>query len=144
MAVAIPSGALFVTVIRLSPDGTVLSKQALSLSLEITQVALDPFGGVVVAATTCDFCAPGALSVMKYNSLTGRPMWPVPARIRWTNSGGGFSLGLSPSGDVYVSGGVDDGAVTFCYDGRTGSVRWGPKPIPAGSFGQRFVVDPHG
>ncbi len=111
-----------------------LSTLAFPSSGIVYSAATDPFGSVflvseddVATITNGQTVTRYDLVVMKYDGLTGKRVWPAPARIQGFSPRSPFAAAVGPSGDVFVASGVTSGWATLCYDGRTGAVLWGPQ-----------------
>jgi IPT/TIG domain/Putative Ig domain/S-layer homology domain len=98
--------------------------------------AIDPFGGVVLSRPSrLLYYESSSIETMKYDGLTGRPLWAEPAITDVAGlNGDEFPAGvfLDDRGDVYVTGFSESSFythLTFKYHGTTGEPVWGPTMI---------------
>jgi hypothetical protein len=104
--------------------------------------AIDPFGGVVLSRPyRLLYYESSTIETMKYDGLTGRPLWAHPARTNVPGlNGDEFPSGvfLDEDGDVYVTGLSESGFythLTLKYRGDTGEAVWGPTMITGAAPG---------
>ncbi len=143
-----------VTVSHLDAAGAVLSTRELPLP-EIydgsLRLSVDSFGAVFVGLTAVP--SPLEAWVMKFDGLTGRPLWPGPFHYRpdaLTNTL--FrSMALDAHGNLFVTGlSASQTGVTFLFrlDGATGGILWGPTsyadPSTPGTTFSSVAVDARG
>ena len=98
--------------------------------------AIDPFGAVVLSRPSrLLYYQSSNIETMKYDGLTGRPLWAEPAITDLVGlNGDEFPAGVfvDGGGDVYVTGFSESGFythLTFKYRGVTGEPVWGPTMI---------------
>jgi hypothetical protein len=98
--------------------------------------AIDPFGAVVLSRPSRLFYYEDSkIETMKYDGLTGRPLWLQPAAEDVAGlNGDKYPVGvfLDDHGDVYVRGfayGNTSTHLVFKYRGDTGEAVWGPAMI---------------
>jgi len=98
--------------------------------------AIDPFGGVVLTRPSrLLYYQSSDIETMKYDGLTGQPLWAKPAITDLVGlNGDEFPAGVfvDARGDVYVMGFSESGFythLTFKYRGDTGEPVWGPTMI---------------
>jgi putative Ig domain-containing protein len=119
-----------VHIVRLGEDGTVLTSQTIYPPASGAAVVADAFGAVIVSWTTGPYAGPTTLWTMKYDGITGRPLWAAPARYAFTAAVNPSGLTVDTRGDVFVTGSFQDtgdfGWLTVSFDGHTGALRWSP------------------
>ncbi len=136
------------TAIRYDEAGEVVSSATVHSSFAATEVAIDPFGSLFAIAEPASM-GDYDFWTMKYDGLTGRPMWPAPARFNASAYDRPTAVAVDRSGDVLVTGYSGTGSnswwATLRYDGRTGARRWGPVFLNAGYGAPADLsIDPSG
>jgi hypothetical protein len=110
--------------------------------------AIDPFGAVVLSRPYRLFYYESSrIETMKYDGLTGRPLWARPALADAVGlNGDEFPSGvfLDEDGEVYVVGFSSSNFythLTFKYRGDTGEPVWGPTMIAGVSAPGAATID---
>ena len=112
-------------------------------------VAIDPFGGVVIAAEAFeDFLHATDIWLMKYDGLTGAALWPSGTTFGSGNHADDapIALFLDPAGDavLWSSNDVGNSCILSKYSGGNGQPVWGPVIAAAGGLSSVAQVDGSG
>ncbi|MFN2387632.1 MAG: hypothetical protein ABR576_15355 [Thermoanaerobaculia bacterium] len=101
-----------------------------------TRFAIDPFGGVFVAAVSDVELTRGDIWVMKYDGFSGKPMWAAPRVLDTVPpfQDAPLQILVDHRGNAVVVGFSEGGsseriAVLIEYDGVTGATACGPRTI---------------
>ncbi len=128
-----------VTALNHDHDGQLLSSSTFYPVYSAATAAIDSFGGVFIAAqaTTGYLYAESDIWLMKYDGLTGKPLWPAAIIFGAGNQESDEVLGLfvDPAGDVVLQGTDLYGYATMLlkYGGVSGELQWGPVSVSAAS-----------
>ena len=121
-----------VTCLHYDHDGQLLSSSTFYPVYAVTTAAIDPFGGVFIAAeaTTGAMYAETDIWLMKYDGLTGEQLWPAAVTIGAGNGRSDEVMGLlvDEAGDVVLQETDLYGYATMLlkFGGLTGNLEWGP------------------
>ncbi len=104
-----------------------------------SHAVIDGFGRVVLSTVASSGNIPrdaGIAETMKFDGLTGDPLWASPVYYNSHVAETPLAVYLDSSGDVVLTTGANGNQrhTTLKYDGRNGSVLWGPKIIDSVTF----------
>jgi len=120
-----------VTALNYDHSGQLLRSSSFYPVYGATVAAVDPFGGVFVAAeASAGYGYEKDIWLMKYDGLSGKGLWPAAVTIGAGNHQDDevFDLLVDPAGDVILEA-ADiylNVATLRKYDGVTGELKWGP------------------
>jgi len=115
---------------------------------EARAIALDSSGNVYVTGQSAGSGTGDDYATIKYDGLTGNPLWPAAARYDGPASLDdlAWAIALDSGGNVYVTGGSDDGVTsgdyaTVKYNGATGNQLWAARYNgPANGYDEAWAI----